>query len=210
MINAEDNKKEFIKLLSSIKREGIDKLLEWLETTDFFYAPASSKYHLNVKYGLCQHSLNVYNNMMKLKEQFCPEMPDETVIISALLHDLAKVNFYEEYAQNVKEYSPRGSKRDELGNFEWVAKKAYRVKSLADKEFVCGTHGVNSYILISQFIKLTEAERAAIINHHSGLDDGMANKDIGEVFNRYPAATLLHMADYIATYINENPYMIDE
>lgn len=204
------NKEEFISIAKTINREGMDELIKALEESDFFVAPASTKYHLNVKGGLCEHSLNVYYNMLKLRDTFCPGIEDETCKVSALFHDLAKVNFYEEYAQNVKEYSPRGSKRDEMGNFDWVAKKAYKVKSASDRDFVCSTHGVNSYILLSKYIKLYQQERAAIINHHSGLDDGMANNDIGEVFNRYPAATILHMADYLATYINENPYMIDE
>ena len=54
-------KDEFIYLLKNTKRENIDKLIEWLEKeTDFFSAPASTKYHLNYEGGLLVHSLNVF------------------------------------------------------------------------------------------------------------------------------------------------------
>lgn len=213
MLSKEDiqkNKEEFIGIVKEINREGVDELLAWLETTDFFRAPASTKFHSNFEGGLCKHSLNVYHTMMKLKNDYCPEISDESCKIVALFHDIAKVNFYEEYAQNKKVYSPNGSKYDELGKFDWVAVKSYRVKSDADKEFVCHTHGVNSYMILHRFIKITQSEAAAIMNHHSGADDNFAVKDISEVLNRYPTATLLHMADYLATFILENPYMVDE
>lgn len=210
MSKIEDNKKEFISIAKTITREGVDSLLDWLETTDFYTAPASYKYHSSFEGGLCQHSLNVYRNMIKLKEQFCPQIPDETCKIVALFHDVAKVNFYEKTVKNTKVYSPTGSKSDEMGRFDWVAVAGYSVIPEDKRDFVCHIHAVNSYILINKHMKLTMAEVAAITNHHFGADDYFAVKDISEVVNRYPAAGLLHMADFLATYINENPYMINE
>lgn len=204
------NKEEFKRLVNSITREGAKDLLDWLETTDFYTAPASVRYHSCYKGGLCQHSINVYRNMEKLRNEFCPEVSEDTCKIVALFHDISKVGFYEETVQNKKVYSKNGTKSDELGNFDWVSVKGYKVKSDTDKSFVCHTHGVNSYLLIHRFIKLTQSETAAIMNHHSGMDDNMAVKDISEVLNRYPAATLLHMADYLSTFITENPYMVNE
>ena len=178
MSKVEDNKKEFISIAKTITREGVDSLLDWLETTDFYTAPASYKYHSSYE--------------------------------GALFHDVAKVNFYEKTVKNTKVYSPTGSKSDEMGRFDWVAVAGYSVIPEDKRDFVCHIHAVNSYILINKHMKLTMAEVAAITNHHFGADDYFAVKDISEVVNRYPAAGLLHMADFLATYINENPYMIDE
>ena len=210
MVNSKQNKEEFISIVKTIDREGIDELMKWLETTDFFEAPASTKYHSSYEGGLCQHSLNVYKNMMKLRNEFCPEISEESVKIVALFHDLAKVNFYEATVQNKKVYSPLGSKSDEMGRFDWVAVKGYKVRADSDKDFVCSTHSVNSYLLLHKYVKLTQSEIAAIMNHHSGMDDNMAVKDISEVLNRFPLATLLHMADYLSTFLTENPYIVDE
>ena len=204
------NKAEFKSIASSIEREGIQDLLNWLETTDFYTAPASVRYHNSFEGGLCAHSLNVYHNMVKLRDTFCPELSDESVKLVSLFHDLAKVNFYEETVQNKKVYSQTGSKSDEMGRFDWVAVKGYKVKSDMDKMFVCSTHGVNSYMLLHRFVKLAIHESAAIMNHHSGMDDGMAVKDMSEITNRYPILAMLHMADYLSTYVTENPYIVDE
>ena len=102
---AEDAKKEFIKLYTTnIKREGADKLLEWLcDKSDFFEAPASSKYHNAFEGGLCAHSLNVARRLKLLvdtEKKLCPDkesvthITDESVIICGLLHDVCKANFY--------------------------------------------------------------------------------------------------------------------
>ena len=202
------NKEQFKTLASSIEREGITELLNWLETTDFYSAPSSTRFHADYEGGLCAHSLNVYANMCVLRDQFCPELPLESVLVGALFHDLAKVNFYEEYAQNKKVYSPNGSKRDELGKFDWVAVKAYKVKDVADRDFVLSEHGVNSYVLLHKYVKLSHSEAAAIMNHHANKENGYTMRDLTEVFNRYPLATLLHLADMLAAYITENPYMV--
>ena len=49
----------FMALLRSTGREGIEKLLSYLEKSDFFEAPASTKFHGNYKGALCVHSLGV-------------------------------------------------------------------------------------------------------------------------------------------------------
>ncbi len=105
-----DNKKRFIDLLKSTKREGIDKLIDFLEKTDFFTAPASTRFHSSYEGGLLQHSLNVYDCLLNLAlaSDANPEkdldffaagmkidtVPKESIIIVALLHDLCKTNFY--------------------------------------------------------------------------------------------------------------------
>ena len=57
----EANKQRFIALCHEhIKREGVDKVLAYLENTDFYTAPSSTNFHLNEDGGLCQHCINVF------------------------------------------------------------------------------------------------------------------------------------------------------
>lgn len=204
------NKEEFLSIANTIERDGIKELLDWLVITDFFKAPASTRFHNSFEGGLCEHSLNVYHNLIQLKNLYCPEISDESCKIVALFHDLAKVNFYEKTVQNKKVYSKNGSKSDEMGRFDWVASPGYKVYDYMDRDFVCNTHGVNSYLRLNKFMKLSMPEVSAIINHHSGLDETFSGAELSEVLDRYPLAPLLHMADYLATFITENPYMVDE
>ena len=58
---------EFIEIYNKyITRQGADELLEWLKRTDFFTAPASSKYHCACENGLVMHSVSVFNTMMEM------------------------------------------------------------------------------------------------------------------------------------------------
>lgn len=204
------NKEEFLSIANTIERDGVKELISWLVSTDFFKAPASTRFHNSFEGGLCEHSLNVYHNLIQLKNLYCPEISDESCKIVALFHDLAKVNFYEKTVQNKKVYSKNGSKSDEMGRFDWVASPGYKVYDYMDRDFVCNAHGVNSYLRVNKFMKLSMPEVSAIINHHSGLDETFSGAELSEVLDRYPLASLLHMADYLATFITENPYMVDE
>ena len=90
-----ENHDRVVALLNSVERDGVSDLLKWLEESDFFTAPASRAYHGDYVGGLCEHSLNVYDEVKRLLPAYPEvEVSDETVIISALLHDLCKVNFY--------------------------------------------------------------------------------------------------------------------
>ena len=89
-------KEEFIGLLKEIEREGMDKLIEFLEGSDFFVAPASTKYHGAFTGGLLAHSMKVYE-ILKTKTK-----DSDSVKIIALLHDICKVDFYKTEYRNVK------------------------------------------------------------------------------------------------------------
>ncbi len=93
-------KNEIIHLLKRVDREGIDRLLEFLEKTDFFTAPASTRFHNNFEGGLAEHSLNVYKELKGLTND---EWPEETIIIIGLLHDICKVNNYKVEMRNKKD-----------------------------------------------------------------------------------------------------------
>lgn len=181
-----NTKSQILNLLkTNVKREGIDKLINYLEVSDFFTAPASTRYHCNYEGGLAEHSLNVYNNLVSLTKGL--GFSEETITICAVLHDICKTFFY------VVDYR---NKKDENGN--WIKEPFYTVKD----EMPLG-HGEKSCLLISEFIKLTKEELYAI-RWHMGLGEPKENYNyMSEAFNKYPLAVYLHVADLMATYITE-------
>lgn len=210
----EINKGKFIKLLRSIQRENsaIEELIDKLENSDFFTAPASTQYHSSFEGGLCQHSLNVFDQLVKLvdaeypatvvdagsekitlENKSCPISMDSILIVS-LLHDISKMNFYETSYRNAK---------DEAGN--WVKVPFIKTREAKDR-FLYSTHGVNSEYMVGRFIPLSLEESVAIINHMGGKEAGAPQFDgnLTEIFNRYPLALLLHCADMIATFKDES------
>jgi len=216
-----ENKAVFIDTLRSISRKGcnIEGLINKLESSDFFTAPASTKYHGAFEGGLCWHSLNVYRQMCRLvAEEAVSELSDATgtsyilnndiviesdsIKITALLHDFSKMNFYETYVMNKKVYSPNGNKSDEQGRFDWVAVSAYKVRD-PENRFIFSTHGHTSEYMTSCFIPLNVDESAAITWHMGGMDAQNMSADVSLVYNQYPLAMLLHLADMVATYIDE-------
>ena len=105
MVNTEADKARFLEICNThISRNGFEDLLEWLEKSDFYIAPASTKYHLSEKGGLLRHSLNVYDEMKRLCSTYshAVRVSEESIAIMALLHDLCKVNFYKPDTRNVK------------------------------------------------------------------------------------------------------------
>lgn len=204
-----ENKSLFIDTLRNAAKEKgyldkIDELIGYLENeTDFFIAPASTKYHSSYEGGLCQHSLNVYDNLSRLVQMkgLKNSIDSSSIKIVALLHDISKTNFYEMSMINKKVYSPNGSKSDNMGRFDWVSEPSYKVIDFRDR-FLYSSHGANSEKMISSFIPLTIEESCAIINHHSVYDN--PNLDVTPIFDRYSLATLLHIADMLATYIDES------
>lgn len=201
-----DNKEEFEALIRSINRPQMNTegLLKKLEDSDFFTAPASARYHAAYAGGLCKHSLNVYCNLKllienKYKDGTCP-FSEDSIKIVALLHDISKMNLYEKTSRNIKVYSEQGSKTDELGRYDWQAEVSYKKKE-DSQQFIFGTHGENSQYILSYFIPLYVEEAAAIINHHSNYDN--PNLNVTAIYNRYSLACLLHIADMLATYVDE-------
>ena len=103
-------KEEFIEIYrANIHREGADALLDYLENkSDFFTSPASARYHGAYVGGLCEHSVNVYHCLReylareRVQELYGVEAPDESVAVSALLHDLCKTGCYKAGSRNVK------------------------------------------------------------------------------------------------------------
>ena len=173
-----------------LSQNGEEKLLDWLDNkTDFFSAPASTRFHGACDGGLCMHSLNVYH---ALHDGFFTEgESEESYAICALLHDLCKANYYKKGTRNVK--------NDATGQWEKVP--SYSVEDL----FPYG-HGEKSVFLIERFMKLKVEEAVAIRWHMGGFDDAAKGGcfAISEAYDKYPLAVKLHIADLKATYLMEH------
>ena len=170
----------------NITREGADRLLEWLQKTDFFLAPASTRYHNAFEGGLVQHSVNVYKVFMQ--KHFDEETDSrESFAICGLLHDVCKVNLYVRNTRNVK--------NEATGQWEKVP-----YYSVGENKFPYG-HGEASVWLIQRFMRLNVEESLAIRWHMGGFDDAAKGYDLSAAFRQFPNAMLLHIADMKATYL---------
>ncbi len=203
----QENKDTFCSLLRTITRDGanIERLINKLEGSDFFYAPASTKYHNCIQGGLCDHSLNVYYNLKSIvKNKHLEEViPEDSILICGLLHDMSKMNVYERSVRNKKVYHEMGKKYDNLGNFDWVAEESYKMIDVQDR-FLYGNHEETSEYMIRQYIPLKLEESVAILTHHGSLSyDCVPIESVSLKYERYPLACLLHIADMISTYIDE-------
>lgn len=180
---------DFIRLFTEhIKRPGAAELLAWLETTDFFAAPASTRFHGNYEGGLCEHSVNVWEELVRLLKAY-PEVrvTAESAAIVSLLHDLCKIGCYKTELRNTKV------------NGIWVQRPVYVFK----EDYCFGGHGSKSVYLIQRYMNLAEAEAAAVNCHMGTWDRNPTDYSIGSAYEAFPLAWLLHVADESATYIRE-------
>lgn len=172
-----------------ISRDGAAELLEWLSKTDFYTAPASTKFHCACEGGLVQHSVNVFEVLMN--RHFDQENDNtESFAICGLLHDLCKAQFYKVSTRNVK--------NEETG--QWEKQPFYMVED----SFPFG-HGEKSVFLIERFMRLKTSEAMAIRWHMGGFDDTARAGGFGVslAFEKYPLAVKMHLADLEATYLVE-------
>ena len=180
-------KEEFLEIFNEkVERPGASELLDWLENkTDFFTAPASTKYHCACNEGLVMHSLSVYKVMV---ERYLEEGDNpESFAICALLHDLCKTGFYKISTRNIK--------NEETGKWEKVPYYA-----IEDK-FPFG-HGEKSVFLIERFMRL-KPDEAIAIRWHMGEFDGPNGFCVSQAYEKYPLAVKLHLADLESTYLKE-------
>ena len=187
-------KERFIDVYTkNIKREGADKLLEYLLSSDFFIAPASSRFHSAYEGGLVEHSLNVYDCLVsyldtaRAKETFGFSYTDESIAIVSLLHDLCKVGVYKKGFRNVK---------DEKGTWQRVDTFEY------DDKLPYG-HGEKSVYIISGYMRLTR-EEAFAIRYHMGYSSTEDQRNVAAAFEMFPLAFALSTADSEATYFIES------
>ncbi len=188
------DKDDFIKIYKEkITRDGADKLLEFLEKSDFFTAPASTRYHGAYEGGLLRHSLNVYECLVdylareRVREKYEMTFSEESAAIVSLLHDICKVNFYT--------VSTRNAKNEQTGQWE-------KVPYYTINDTLPYGHGEKSVYMISGFMRLTRDEAMAIRWHmgFSGIED---KNTIGKALEMYPLAFALSVADMEASYFLE-------
>ena len=180
-------KEKFIQLLRKTNREGIEDLINFIEEkTDFFTAPASTRFHGSHEGGLLEHSMKVYeildykiiNNVIDL------HVPEDTIIIVSLLHDICKVNFYKVDYRNAK--NARG---------EWEKVPYYTI----DDTIPYG-HGEKSVMMLTEYIKLTSEEKYSIRWHMGFSEPKEVYSSLGAAYKKYPLALLVNEADLEATY----------
>lgn len=185
----ETNWDRFKNLLLQVNRDGVSDLVNYLDVdTDMKIAPASTRYHGNYAGGLCEHCLNVYDNLVAITKVLNEEFDNSTLIIVALLHDLSKINFYEKYEKNVK-----------VGN-EWTKQSAYKVMDKKNR-FIYASHEQTSVFIASIYIDLSIEEQVSILSHHGGVGDRSLHIDtVSEMFSEYRLPKYLHTADLIDAY----------
>lgn len=206
-INLARNKERFISLVKKyIHREGVDKLLAWLDNTDFFTAPATTRYQLSVEGGLCQLSLNTFDRMVELANMYYGLEPNddnvyngdtaeaenaftmENIAIVALFHAIYKTHCY------VKDF------RNQKINGVWEQVEYYRW----DEAFVYG-RGAKSVYILQQFMRLQVDEAQAIRFHTAGREDAnssMFDMSYFRVYEQSPLAVLLFLAEQMAYWLD--------
>lgn len=197
------NIEQFEELLTSVERDGIDKLLEFIRKSDFYTAPASTRFHSCHEGGLLEHSLGVANCLFNklhnpIWADILNEVGRESLILSALLHDICKTYFYGVEMKNKKIYSDYGKKSDSNGRFDWETVPCYVV----DDKIPYG-HGECSVMMIEEFIKLKPVERYAIRWHMGFTEPKESWNTLTAAIKKYPLILALHEADVESTYLHE-------
>lgn len=186
-----DLREEFIQLLSSVNREGINNLVDWIKDSTFFDDPASTRYHGSYNGGLLTHTMNVYDILqakVKCGQWANLNFSDDTIKIVALLHDICKIGTYQTEMRN---------KKDEHG--KWISVPFY----VKDDPLPYG-HGEKSAMMADGFIKLSREERFAIRWHMGFSEPKELWGDLGKAIEMYPLILALHEADMEATYLLES------
>jgi len=163
------NKDAIITLLRYTQRENIESLIEYLCDSDYFHAPASTKYHLNFPGGLAMHSISVYKTLRRLCSEFDIDIPEESIIITCLLHDVCKIGAYkpqgDSYTYNRNQ--PPG-------------------------------HGDLSVSRILNYIELTDQERLMIRWHMNHYDRAFERQE-NTISKQCPEIYIMYFADHIST-----------
>ena len=201
MNGTRDPKADFLSIFENIKRPGADALRAWLESTDFFTAPAGAKHHGAHPGGLVVHSTNVWRHLQEitvrdLTDRNAPGVAtlsaeqQETVAILGLLHDVCKVGVY--HTETKRRKNPESG--------QWEDYQAYTFRD----PFPLG-HGEKSLFLISRFIELTEEEALAIRWHMGAFDEAVKGGSwaFNNAMNVTPWVWRLHEADMCAAHIDE-------
>lgn len=205
-MNIIENKNAFITLATKyIKREGLDRLLAWLDRSGFYVCPASTQYNLSVEGGLCQHALNVADALVyrffdkhieDLTEEdeakiFENDITIESIILVALFSSINKVGCYVKDFKNVKV------------NGKWEQQEYWKW----DEKFIYAGRGSKSVFIIQQYMKLWIEEAQAIAFVLAGEDNifsGVVDTTYRKIYEDSRLALYLHLAEMESTYLLDN------
>lgn len=213
-LDLEDNKNKFLTILKGeVKRPGLHKLIEWLESTDFFEAPYTGQYVLSCKGGLVEHSLNTYRALIELVNKYRERDPnflldltekasqerrdkaveelEESLAVCGLLHDICRADCWIVDSKNVK--NPTTGQWEKVPYYKW------------DEKFVYG-HGEKSVFILQQFIRLYIEEAQAIRYHSQGRDNTNNSIDSGY----YALYEVSLLASALGTAVNEADNILDK
>lgn len=193
-------KEQFLAIArNEIKRPGIDELIKYLEKSDFFEAPASTKYHGCYSGGLVQHCIDVFNCLHDelafiYGDNYEAKYSGETIAIVSLFHDLCKIGRYNAGTRNVKDPVTK----------QWHEEPTYFYNTEA---FELG-HGAQSMYTVMKYVQLTDEEAQAIYWHMGAYDiSAYSNLNgLGSAYERNGLAFALHRADMMATYVVDNKH----
>lgn len=196
-------KEQFLAIVrNDIHRQGIENLLAYLENSDFFEAPASTKYHGCYEGGLVQHCIDVYNALHDelsfiYGDNYLAVYSEESIAIVSLFHDLCKIGRYKSGTRNVKDPVTK----------QWHEEPTYFYN---EEAFEMG-HGSASVYTAQKFIQLEDFEAQAIFWHMGAYDisNYMSLNGLGSAFEKNTLAFALHRADMMATYITDNSYFVE-
>lgn len=190
---ASENVELFRSILSGVKRDGMENLMAFIEKSDFYTAPASTRFHGAKEGGLLEHSLNVYRCLLEKKNtegtlwyERLKDTPEESLVLTGLLHDICKTYYYSIEMRNKKV------------NGVWEQVPSYTVE---DK--IPYGHGEKSVMMIEEYIRLRPAERYAIRWHmgpYSGQQDWTT---FAAAMAKYPLVLAVFEADMEATHVLE-------
>ena len=172
---------EIMNAMTGIKRKGIDKLVKYMQGSDFFTAPASTKFHGNYEGGLASHSYLVYNQFDEMLSKHGSNLPDESRIISGICHDFCKIGIYK------KNEIKKGR-----GKEQSTAKPYY-----CDDEMPIG-HGDKSLWIMGRYIEPTEKEML-LIRWHMGGYDKEYEINAEKIKSKCPELVFIQSADRIAS-----------
>ena len=205
-MDIEQNKKQFAEILLDVLEPfEYESIMTFLQKTDFFIAPASTRFHLSVPGGLCQHSLNVYTSAMQIENAFNSKASKRSIAICSLLHDICKAGVYKTELKNTKIYDkavvesqPKFKiKHDRKGDYIWDLQEVY----VFDDPWPFG-HGSKSAYIVNTLMDLTDEEALAIRYHMGSYEEGDKER-CSKVFEESKLALLIHFADMYASKVVE-------
>lgn len=189
----DENKASFLQLLRLTKRDGIEELIVFLEESKFFEAPASTRFHGNFRGALCWHSLNVLKCLNKMNKDFNLGIPQDTIIITALLHDLCKTGGQYVKVKKVFKNDMPGQYKDD----KWYDYMTYEYAT-GEESLPLG-HGEKSVMILMDYIKLSAIEKLMIRWHMSAWEEGAIKNGLGNAMEYHKGVSAISLSDMQAS-----------